>query len=310
MRMSGSLLKLAAMMEPLRGFVAVGRRMSITAAAADLCLTQSALSRQIQALEQRLGVRLFVRGHRAIAFTAEGERLFRSANGAVRQLQEAFAALQASAASRPVTLSASIGVTGLWLLPRLGHFQQAHPDIDLRVAANNRVQDLAADGIDLAIRYAPPSAMDADATLLFRESVAPVAHPSLGISGLVSAQDLAGRTLLEFDQPGRPWLHWSDWLVALGLDGARPGAVLRFNQYDQLIQSAMAGQGIALGRIELIAPMLADGRLSRLQTGRPGPASEHSCWLVRADATPRPEVAAVTAWIAAEVSHSSYACEP
>ena len=300
--MSGSLLKLAAMMEPLRGFVAVGRRMSITAAAADLCLTQSALSRQIQALEARLGIKLFVRGHRAIAFTAEGERLFQSADGAVRQLQDAFAALQASAGARPVTLSASIGITGLWLLPRLGRFQQAHPAIDLRVAANNRVQDLAADGIDLAIRYASPATVGTGATLLFRESVAPVAHPSLGVGRLACAQDFAGHTLLEFDQPGRPWLHWSDWLAALGLEGVRPGAVLRFNQYDQLIQSAMAGQGIALGRIELIGPMLADGRLSRARIERPGPASEHSCWLVHADAAPRPEVAAVMAWITAEAA--------
>lgn len=300
--MSGSLLGLASMMEPLRGFVAVGRRMSITAAAQDLCLSQSALSRQVQALEQRLGTRLFVRGHRAIAFTADGERLFQGADGALRQLQDTFAALRNAGRSKSVTLSASIGVTGLWLLPRLGRFQQAHPDIDLRVAANNRVQDLAAEGIDLAIRYAPPSLADHHGALLFRESVAPVAHPSLGLARLVSPADIAGRTLLEFDQPGRPWLHWDDWLAALGLRDARPAAVLRFNQYDQMIQSATAGQGIALGRIELIAPMLADGRLLRLSVDRPGPASEHACWLLCAEADARAEVAAVAAWIAAEAA--------
>jgi len=81
--MSNSLLALGSLMEPLRGFVAVGRRMSITLAADDLCLTQSALSRQIQALEQRLGVRLFVRTHRAIVFSPAGEQLFQSANGAL-----------------------------------------------------------------------------------------------------------------------------------------------------------------------------------------------------------------------------------
>src|SRR5579871_4791332 len=118
--MSLSLVRLASMMEPLRGFVAVGRRLSITAAARELYLSQSALSRQVQALEQRLQVKLFVRRNRAIEFTPEGERLFRSANAAFQQLEDAVGVLRAPGRRPPVTLSASIGVSGLWLLPRLG----------------------------------------------------------------------------------------------------------------------------------------------------------------------------------------------
>ena len=106
-----------ASLDLVRGFVAVGRRMSITHAADDLCLTQSAVSRQIAALEAHLGVRLFTRGYRAIAFTPEGERLFRSADGAVQQLQDVMGELRAGGEATPVVLSASIGVTGLWLLP-------------------------------------------------------------------------------------------------------------------------------------------------------------------------------------------------
>lgn len=298
--MSTSLVGLASMMEPLRGFVAVGRRMSITAAAGDLCLTQSAMSRQVQALEERLGVQLFVRGHRSIAFTAEGERLFRSADSAIGQLQDAFAAIAADVGRRPVTVTASIGVTGLWILPRLGRFQQLHPAIDLRVAANNRVLDLAAERIDLAVRYGALSTMEQGATLLFRETVAPVAHPSLAVGRLASPNDIAGQVLLEYDDPGRRWLHWKDWLASAGWDGVKPKAILRFNQYDQVIQSAMAGQGIALGRLELIRPMLADGRLKRVPTLHPGAGNDHAYWLVQADAHPHPDVAAVIDWIVAE----------
>ncbi|CAG9165429.1 LysR substrate-binding domain-containing protein [Cupriavidus respiraculi] len=297
--MSRSLLPLASMMEPLRGFVAVGRRMSITLAAADLCLTQSALSRQVQALESRLGVRLLVRGHRAIAFTAEGERLFRSADAALQQLQDAFAALGAGARRPPVTLSASIGVTGLWVLPRLGRFQQRHPDIEVRVAASNRVQDLAGEGIDLAIRYGSRAAAGEGAVRLFDETVVPVCHPSLPVQGLMAPGDLAGQVLLEFDDPGRPWLHWEDWLAALGWSGARPRAVLRFNQYDQVVQAAMAGQGIALGRVALIQPLLDDARLRRMPCAGAGPVNEHAYWLLRGDAG-RPDVDAVVEWILAE----------
>src|SRR5215831_11186228 len=126
----------------VRGFVAVGRRMSITLAAADLCLTQSAVSRQVRTLEEMLGVKLFVRGHRSIAFTAEGQRLFQRADEAVKQLQDVVGALGVALASRPVTIAASIGVAGLWLTPRLGHFLQSEPSIDLRIAASSQLSDL------------------------------------------------------------------------------------------------------------------------------------------------------------------------
>ena len=300
--MSTSLPGLAALMEPLRGFVAVGRRMSITVAAGDLCLTQSALSRQIQALEARLGVKLLIRGHRSIAFTPEGERLFRIANGALQQLQDAVGAVSARGRRPPVTLCASIGVTGLWVLPRLGRFQQLHPDIDLRVAASNRLLDLSSEGVDLAIRYGPRGSVPDGATLLFRETVAPVAHPSVAADGpgLGSPEDLAGQVLLEFDDPGRPWLHWDDWFAAAGWSGAQAKTVLRFNQYDQVVQSAMAGQGIALGRVELIRPMLADRRLVLLPTSLQGPGGDHAYWLLQADPAPRSDVLAVIAWITAE----------
>ena len=102
--MSSDLSKLPTL-DLLRGFVAVGRRMSITLAATDLCLTQSAVSRQIHALEAWLGVRLLARGHRSIAFTSEGERLFRSADGALQQLQDVLGELRVTGRLRPVTIS-------------------------------------------------------------------------------------------------------------------------------------------------------------------------------------------------------------
>ena len=245
----------------IRGFVAVGRRMSITLAAQDLCLTQSAVSRQVNALEDWLGVKLLTRGYRSIAFTAEGERLFRSADGSVQQLQDVLGDIRAADANRPVTLSASIGFTGLWLLPRLSRFQKAHPGVDLRVSANNRLADLRNDGIDLAIRYTTPSLAPDGAIRLFGESVAPVAHPSLRVKSLRTASVLTQLNLLEFDNPQHPWLQWHDWLAVAGWEDTRPLGVLHFNQYDQVIQAALAGQGVALGRLELIQPLIAERRL-------------------------------------------------
>jgi LysR family glycine cleavage system transcriptional activator len=289
-----------ASLDLVRGFVAVGRRMSISLAAQDLCLTQSAVSKQIHALEEQLGVKLLVRGHRSISFTAEGERLFRSADGAVQQLQDVMGGIRQAGEQRPVTLSASIGMTGLWLLPRLAHVQKLHPGVDVRVSSNNRLADLRKEGIDLAIRYTTPALAPTGALRLFGETVAPVAHPSLGLKSLRSAGAVSGLCLLAFEDPQHPWLQWSDWLTSVGWADAKPQAVLHFNQYDQLIQAALAGQGVALGRLELIQPLLDEKRLVRVAAPEPVQSSGHAYWLIQAEDEPREEVRHVAAWLAAE----------
>ncbi|WP_093306486.1 LysR substrate-binding domain-containing protein [Variovorax sp. NFACC27] len=299
-----SLLRMPSL-DLVRGFVAVGRRMSISLAAQDLCLTQSAVSKQIHALEAQLGVALLVRGHRSISFTPEGERLFRSADGAVQQLQDVMGGIRQSGEQRPVTLSASIGMTGLWLLPRLGNVQKLHPGVDVRVSSNNRLADLRNDGIDLAIRYTTPALAPAGAVRLFGETVAPVAHPSLGLRALDAPGALSTQCLLAFDDPQHPWLQWKDWLAAVGWADAKPQAVLHFNQYDQLIQAALAGQGVALGRLELIQPLLDDGRLVRIAAPVPEQPSAHAYWLIQAEESPREDVRHVAGWLVDEARGSS-----
>lgn len=291
----------------VRGFVAVGRRMSITLAAQDLCLTQSAISRQVHALEDVLGVKLFARGHRSIQFTPEGERLFRIADVSVQQLQDVLAALDTRQLRRPVTITLSTGVASLWLLPRLSRFQALHPTIDVRVAANNKVLDLKAEGIDLAIRYGPQSSVPPDSPRLFGERLLPVCHPSLRAARLDSPESVRRSVLLEFDEPRRPWLQWGDLLNALGLGAVKPKAILRFNQYDQVIQAAVAGQGIALGRVALVEPLLKDGRLIALPTARHAARAEVAYWLVALPQESRPDVLSVMAWIRSEAEASTRA---
>ena len=279
----------------LKGFVTVGRHLSITLAARELFLTQSAVSRQILALEDALACKLFVRSHRAIAFTAEGEALFRKAEPALRRLQEALEALQPGA--RPVTVTASVGVASLWLLPRLGGFQASYPEIDLRVMALNRVVDLQREAIDLAIRYCKPEDVPAGATLLFEESLGVVANPALGLARLTSAADFAPLVLLDYEDPQRPWLQWRNWLAAQGWADARPRSVVRFNQYDQVILAALGGQGVALGRLPLVGNQLDKGLLHLIATPEPPRPSGYAYWLLHETAKARPAVQMAAAWI-------------
>lgn len=289
----------------VRGFVAVGRRLSISQAAEDLCITQSAVSKQVRALEEYLGTRLLVRKHRGIALTADGERFFRRMDACLQQAVDATAAIRVSKERQAVTITASIGVTSLWLLPRLRRFQQQYPAIDVRVAANNKIMDLVLEGVDLAIRYCAPTLAPAGAIRLFGEVIAPVAHPALRATAIKTAADLAKFVLLDYDELARPWLQWDDWLSAVGLDGAKPKSVLRFNQYDQVIHAAIARQGIALGRMTLIKPMLDDGRLAVVQTRKHRHASEYAYWLLRSGKSAAPAVEQFARWIEAEAARSS-----
>jgi LysR family glycine cleavage system transcriptional activator len=288
----------------IKGFVAIGRRMSVSDAADDLCVTQSAISKQLRTLEESLGVRLLQRGHRKVSFTAEGDRLFRVADRCVHQLQAVLGTF-GECAKRPVTITASMGVASLWLLPRLSEFQNSYPGIDLRVQASNRVLDLPSENIDLAIRYCSEPNAPRGAIRLFGEQIAPVCSPSLGLKEFSSLQKLKQQVLLEFEDR-RPWLQWADWLAPRGLLASQARGILRFNQYDQAIYAALAGQGVALGRLELVAPMLADGRLMVLAPVGSECHSHYGYWMIQSESSPRSDVACVIDWLmtSAEVEYT------
>ncbi len=296
--MSNRLLDLPPL-DLIRSFVAVGRSMSITLAAQELCLAQSALSRRIQALEAFLGYRLFVRGHRSIEFTNEGRRLFRSSDAWLDQMGETLAALRPTAAQHAVTISASIGVTALWVLPRLGGFQLAAPEVDVRVAASNRFVDLERENIDLALRYCKETDAPDGAVRLFGEALVPVAHPSLGATAIEDPLQLKRHVLLEFDDVSRPWLQWPAWLRGAGAGKHKPKGFLRFNQYDQVVQAALAGQGVALGRLELVRPLLEQGKLTRA-TRNVHTEVNYAYWLIARSDPVSPHAGIVRDWILAE----------
>ncbi|MBL8491033.1 MAG: LysR family transcriptional regulator [Rhodocyclaceae bacterium] len=290
-------------LDNLKGFAAAARHLSFTKAAAELFLTQSAVSRQIQTLESQLGVRLFLRHTRRLELTPEGEVLQRAVQDALGRLAEVCAGLKAAARQPRVTVSASVGVASLWLLPRLAAFQERHPEVEVRISANNRMVDLAREDVDLALRFSVPEAA-ADGLRLFGDEVFPVAAPQ--VAGTLPERwtpaSLARTTLVAFeDGSAFAWLAWDQWLDGMGLAGARPKGILRFNHYDQAVRAAADGHGVALGRLPLVRALMADGRLVAVG-GRRRTVAERAYYLVAAPGRPRPEVAAFALWLRQEAA--------
>lgn len=249
----------------LRGFEAAGRRLSFTLAAQELFLTQSALSRQIKALEDALGITLFERRHRALVLTPAGAAFHRDVTESLALLAQAASRLHESMRAPGLTLSTTVSFASLWVIPRLATFRDRRPDVEVYVSADDRVVDLARGDVDVAVRYLPDSAAPANALRLFGERMTPVASPKIvaGASPLRAPADLRKHVLLHLDDPeGRtPWLDWRSWLTSNGQPGLKPAGALRFRIYDQVVQAAVGGQGVALGRLPMIAEHLRDGRL-------------------------------------------------
>lgn len=292
---------LPASLDLLRGFEASARLLSFTAAASELFLTQSAVSRQVQQLEEQLGVKLFERRTRALVLTDAGDRYFRDVSKALNQLREATAAVRVKT-TPVVRVTTTLTFASLWLVPRLASFQKEHEEISVHVVADNTVRDLERNSLDVALRYCPEEMAGPGAERLFGEQVAPVAAPSLQKAQRIrSVEDLLRLPLIELEDPNGTalWLSWKVWCEAMGVARPRTSRGLTFSHYDQVVQAAVAGQGVALGRFPLLDPFVVQRRLALPLKGRQyATLARRAYWLVAAPgAAQRPEVQTFIAWL-------------
>jgi LysR family glycine cleavage system transcriptional activator len=292
---------------PLRAFEAVARLLSFRAAAEELSLTQSAVSRQIQSLEEEIGCVLFLRGTRRVELSVDGATLLPAAVAALDRLDQAVRQIRRTRGRRVVNVTTFASFATLWLIPRLAEFQKRHADIDIRVSADDRLAEMEDSEHDLALRYAVADTLPADAERLFEEGVTPVVSPDYAarcangqLPPLRTAADLARHGLTEEDdaRPSAEFLGWRHWLSQHGQPELQPLRWLYFNFTHQQIQAALAGQGVALARLPLVREQLARGELVEPF----GPAgrlpSPFAYWLVTApSAARRPEVVAFRAWV-------------
>jgi len=284
----------------LRAFEAAVRLGSFTDAAAELGLTQGAVSHQIRELETRLGIPLFERRARGIVPTEPGETYLPFVKDALGRLRAGAEALRPAQDDRVLTVSCSPNFASKWLVPRLGDFIATHPDIDLRISASLQHVSFDGDGIDLAIRHGDGDWPHLDVTQLCRELLFPICSPHLMPPGPAGAVDaLAGHTLIhDRDRKG-----WTTWLTAVGATIDRfdlqHGPV--FSQTSLAIDAAVAGQGIALARSALAMLDLAAGRLIRpVRNSLP---ATFSYWIVcPKQHAQRPKIERFRHWLLAEVA--------
>jgi LysR family glycine cleavage system transcriptional activator len=249
----------------LRGFHAAARHLSFTRAAQELCITQSAVSREVKTLEAQLGKPLFLRAHRALQLTSAGEQLYRAIDEGFKLIDAAAGRVAGTEPS--VSITTTTALASLWLAPRLSRFSRLHPGVDVRVLASNEKPDLVRSQIDLAIRFVadgsgtPPQGERLTDCLIF-----PVCAPQLArdeARPLRVAADLRHHVRLDFEtlRDGRPWSEWEVWFRCMQLTPDEPASTLCFAQYDQVIPGAIDGSGVALGALPHLAQQLRDGSL-------------------------------------------------
>jgi LysR family glycine cleavage system transcriptional activator len=252
----------------LRGFEAAARRLSFKHAAEELHVTQSAMSRQIQTLEEAVGVQLFERKTRALALTETGRELYTVTHEVLARLDQTVRRIQERGERRSITVTTFASIVSMWLLPRLPEFNRSHPDVDVRILAVDRVLDLETEGIDLAIRAYPSRDVPQGVHELFREELFLVCSPRLLEQvgrPLRTPEDLSAYVVLDFvnygGQPYGSWYSWARWFQEAGTSAVRPAGKLAFSYFDQIIQAAVRGQGVALARSPLVADLLEAGDL-------------------------------------------------
>jgi len=286
----------------LRAFEAAARHLNFSRAADELSVTPGAVSQQIQNLEDYVGAALFKRTPKGLLLTDAAQTALPALREAFDRLAEAASLLTAAVDGRRLTITAAPSFAAKWLVPRLGAFEQKHPQVDVWLSAGLELVDLTAGEVDLAIRYGAGRYPGLEVTRLLGESVIPVISPALlAETPLATPEDLKNHVLLHdgSPDPDDSCPDWPMWLAARGLkniDGMRGP---RFNQSSLVIEAAVNGRGVALAKRTIAQADLEAGRLvAPLQIAT---AVDFAYYLVHPKAKGRlPQVKAFISWIEAE----------
>lgn len=277
----------------VRAFEAAARHLNFTQAAAELHVTQAAISHQVRQLEQWLGLRLFERRGHLLTITAQGRDYVAEISAALDRIASATVRLK-QGSEGPLRITALPSFAACWLVPRLDDFREQYPDIELKLTTSTQLWDGVDDRFDIGIRSGLGRWSGLHAQLLATESLSPVCAPSLatGPQPLREPSDLRHAHLLH-DVPRGGWRMWCE---RAGVDDIDVDAGLAFDDAGLVLQAALRGQGVALGRLTLAERDLREGRLIKpFDIAIP---NDYSYWLVYSGAkAERENVAAFRSWV-------------
>jgi LysR family glycine cleavage system transcriptional activator len=288
----------------LRAFEAAARHLNFSRAADELAVTPGAVSQQIQNLEDYVGAALFKRTPKGLLLTDAAQTALPALREAFDRLAEAASLLTAAVDGRRLTVTVAPSFAAKWLVPRLGRFEERHPQVDVWLSAGMEVVDFASGEIDVAIRYGTGRYPGLEVVKLMSETVIPVASPALlEAHPLTSPADLAHQILLHDGSPDADdsCPDWAMWLAARGIKGVDGTRGPRFNQSSLVIEAAVGGRGVALAKRALAQADLDAGRLIaplQIETD-----VDFAYFVVHPKAKGRlPQVKAFVSWITAEAA--------
>lgn len=287
----------------LRAFVETGRHGSLKAAAEVMGVSPGAISQQLKLLSERTGVTLFVRNRNGVALSPAGAQVYPSLLRAFDTIQDSMAMLEAINGRQTLTVSTVPGFAASWLVPRLGRFTEAHPDIEVRVEASSALVDLRGDRVDVAIRHGLGVYPGLVSRHLASPILLPVASPRLLADGprIRTPKDCLKYPLLQDSDRS----DWRLWFKALGMpDDPRIERGPAFDDDVLLIRAAEAGQGIAMVRDVYVQAEVASGRLAvALEQPWPTEFAYYAVTLPGADE--KPAVASFLSWLQSEAKTQS-----
>jgi DNA-binding transcriptional LysR family regulator len=282
----------------LAAFEAAARHLSLTKAADELNVTPGAISKQVRALEKELGVPLFLRRHRALELTREGEAMAAALREGFERMSSTFRQIKSLGGQAVATVGSTMAMAHLWLMPRMGAFWNRHDDIVVDHVISDHPHGLDRPDVDLRIRYGDGEWPDELSAKLYDDRIFPIASPAFAKAYPVkSVAEMAQLQLLSVEGIDWTWTTWAEFLREVGYPGKhatdghvpdRHVNVRRFNSYVIALQAARSGQGVALGWESLVAPLIETGNLVRVTDAEiAAPQSYFVTWSARRPLSPQ-----------------------
>ncbi len=260
-------------LETMVCFQAVARCGSFTRAAHELSITQSAVSKQIKALESAVNCALFDRHARGIVLSEQGEMLLEELEPVLFRMHRIITRIQNRDGAEAVSIACTQAVAHFWLFPRVARFNQSHPQIAVNIISSNSINERTCSDSDFGILYGDGDWTTLDSTPLFPELVYPICSTSLTLPSPETPSDLVGLPLIQLDSRAWDCMDWRDWFRHFDIDYAPSRNTLTFNQVTLVFSAALKRLGVGLGWEYMARQAIEAGELYRLgnfvcETGR------------------------------------------